>query len=63
MGLSLAASETLPVVRSEELTWRGCVGVPHRRDGVGGRLQSCGSTTHSRRPYPRVKPTDAPCQA
>ncbi|GGN72453.1 hypothetical protein GCM10011579_049660 [Streptomyces albiflavescens] len=63
MRLLTATPETLFVVGSEELAGGGRVGVPHRRDGVCGGRQSCGSTTHSRRPYPRVHQLLAPCQA
>lgn len=63
VGLFVAASETVSVVRAEELTGCGGIGVPHGRYGVGGGRQSCRSTTHRRRPYPRVLGESAPCQA
>ncbi|GAB7060358.1 hypothetical protein JCM12681A_20680 [Streptomyces mexicanus] len=61
--LLTTAPETRAVVRAEEFTGRGGVGVPYRLDGVGGRLKACGTTTHRRRPYPRGGPSRAPCQA
>ena len=61
--LAPAASETVLVVRAEELAGCGRVRVPDRRGGVGRGRQRCVSSTHSRRPYPRGYPPVASWQA
>ncbi|GAA3767372.1 hypothetical protein GCM10023083_01100 [Streptomyces phyllanthi] len=55
MGLRTPAPEALVVVRAEQLAGGGRVGVPYGHHGVGRRLQGCGTTTHSRRPYPPAR--------
>lgn len=40
VGLFVAASETVSVVRAEELTGCGGIGVPHGRYGVGGGVRA-----------------------
>ncbi|GHA83908.1 hypothetical protein GCM10010512_14180 [Streptomyces thermoviolaceus subsp. thermoviolaceus] len=58
--LIVTAPEARAVVRAQEFAGRGRIGVPHRRDGVGGGLKACGNTTHRRRPYPRRGGVHAP---